>query len=66
KPKNKDLSTTIQKVYDKTKFASVKDKVPFTITAEVNKAKPKDGKLTAANLQGYKVFDDAPTAALTV
>ena len=63
KPKNKDLSTTIQKVYDKTKFASVKDKVPFTITAEVNKAKPKDGKLTAANLQGYKVFDDAPTAA---
>ncbi|WP_422113822.1 SpaH/EbpB family LPXTG-anchored major pilin [Gardnerella sp. DNF00622A] len=66
KPKNKDLSTTIQKVYDKTKFASVKDKVPFTITAEVNKAKPKDGTLTAANLQGYKVFDDAPTAALTV
>ena len=66
KPKNKDLSTTIQKVYDKTKFASVKDKVPFTITAEVNKAKPKEGKLTAANLQGYKVFDDAPTAALTV
>lgn len=66
KPKNKDLSTTIQKVYDKTKFASVKDKVPFTITAEVNKAKPKDGKLTAANLQGYKVFDDAPTGALTV
>lgn len=65
-PKNKDLSATIQKVYDKTKFASVKDKVPFTITAEVNKAKPKDGKLTAANLQGYKVFDDAPTAALTV
>lgn len=63
KPKNKDLSATIQKVYDKTKFASVKDKVPFTITAEVNKAKPKDGKLTAANLQGYKVFDDAPTAA---
>lgn len=63
KPKNKDLSATIQKVYDKTKFASVKDKVPFTITAEVNKAKPKEGKLTAANLQGYKVFDDAPTAA---
>lgn len=63
KPKNKDLSATIQKVYDKTKFASVKDKVPFTITAEVNKAKPKDGKLTADNLQGYKVFDDAPTAA---
>lgn len=62
-PKNKDLSATIQKVYDKTKFASVKDKVPFTITAEVNKAKPKDGKLTADNLQGYKVFDDAPTAA---
>ena len=65
-PKNKDLSATIQKVYDKTKFASVKDKVPFTITAEVNKAKPKDGTLTAANLQGYKVFDDAPTGALTV
>ena len=63
KPKNKDLSATIQKVYDKTKFASVKDKVPFTITAEVNKAKPKNGTLTAANLQGYKVFDDAPTAA---
>lgn len=62
-PKNKDLSATIQKVYDKTKFASVKDKVPFTITAEVNKAKPKNGTLTAANLQGYKVFDDAPTAA---
>ena len=63
KPKNKDLSASIKKVYDKAKFASVKDKVPFTITAEVNKAKPKDGKLTSANLQGYKVFDDAPTAA---
>ncbi len=63
KPKNKDLSTTIQKVYDKTKFASVKDKVPFTITAEVNIAKRDDRNLTANDLQGYKVFDDAPTAA---
>ncbi|MFP1691547.1 SpaH/EbpB family LPXTG-anchored major pilin [Gardnerella vaginalis] len=63
KPKNKDLSATIQKVYDKTKFASVKDKVPFTITAEVNIAKRDDRNLTANDLQGYKVFDDAPTAA---
>lgn len=63
KPKNKDLSTTIQKVYDKTKFASVKDKVPFTITAGVNIAKRDDRNLTANDLQGYKVFDDAPTAA---
>ena len=63
KPKNKDLSATIKKVYDKAKFASVKDKVPFAITAEVNKAKPATGSLTADNLTGYKVFDDAPTAA---
>lgn len=63
KPKNKDLSATIQKVYDKTKFASVKDKVPFTITAGVNIAKRDDRNLTANDLQGYKVFDDAPTAA---
>ena len=62
-PKNKDLSATIQKVYDKTKFASVKDKVPFTITAGVNIAKRDDRNLTANDLQGYKVFDDAPTAA---
>ena len=66
KPKNKDLSATIEKVYDKTKFASVKDKVPFTITAGVNIAKRDDRNLTANDLQGYKVFDDAPTAALTV
>lgn len=63
KPKNKDLSATIQKVYDKTKFASVKDKVPFTITAGVNIAKRDDRNLTANDLQGYKVFDDAPTSA---
>lgn len=63
KPKNKDLSATIQKIYDKTKFASVKDKVPFTITAGVNIAKRDDRNLTANDLQGYKVFDDAPTAA---
>ena len=62
-PKNKDLSATIQKVYDKTKFASVKDKVQFTITAGVNIAKRDDRNLTANDLQGYKVFDDAPTAA---
>lgn len=63
KPKNKDLSSTIQKVYDKAKFASVKDKVPFTITAGVNIAKRDDRNLTANDLQGYKVFDDAPTDA---
>ena len=63
KPKNKNLTDTIKKVYDKTKFASVKDKVPFTITAEVNKSKPATGALTVNDFQGYKVFDDAPTAA---
>ncbi len=64
-PKNMSTSDSIEKVYDKTKFASVKDKVPFTITAKVNKVKS-DKALTADDLKGYKVFDDAPTAALTV
>ena len=61
-PKNMSTSDSIQKVYDKAKFASVKDKVPFTITAKVNKFKS-EKTLTAEDLQGYKVFDDAPTAA---
>ena len=61
-PKNMSTSDSIEKVYDKTKFASVKDKVPFTITAKVNKVKS-DNALTANDLKGYKVFDDAPTAA---
>lgn len=61
-PKNMSTSDSIEKVYDKAKFASVKDKVPFTITAKVNKFKSEKA-LTADDLQGYKVFDDAPTAA---
>lgn len=61
-PKNMSTSDSIEKVYDKAKFASVKDKVPFTITAKVNKFKSEKA-LTAEDLQGYKVFDDAPTAA---
>ena len=61
-PKNMSTSDSIEKVYDKAKFASVKDKVPFTITAKVNKFKS-EKTLTAEDLQGYKVFDDAPTAA---
>lgn len=61
-PKNMSTSDSIEKVYDKAKFASVKDKVPFTITAKVNKFKSEKA-LTAEDLQGYKVFDDAPTSA---
>lgn len=61
-PKNMSTSDSIEKVYDKAKFASVKDKVPFTITAKVNKFKSEKA-LTIDDLQGYKVFDDAPTAA---
>ncbi|WP_075523524.1 SpaH/EbpB family LPXTG-anchored major pilin [Gardnerella vaginalis] len=61
-PKNMSTSDSIEKVYDKAKFASVKDKVPFTITAKVNKFKS-EKTLTSEDLQGYKVFDDAPTAA---
>lgn len=61
-PKNMSTSDSIEKVYDKAKFASVKDKVPFTITAKVNKFKSEKA-LTVDDLQGYKVFDDAPTAA---
>lgn len=64
KPKNKDLKDTIQKVYGKTTFASVNDILPYTITAGVNKAKVGDKNLTANDLQGYMVFDDAPTDAL--
>lgn len=64
KPKNKDLKDTIQKVYGKTTFASVNDILPYTITAGVNKAKVGDKNLTADDLQGYMVFDDAPTDAL--
>ncbi len=64
KPKNKDLSATIQKVYDKKSFAGVNDTLHYTITAGVNKAKVGTKDLTADDLQGYMVFDDAPTDAL--
>ncbi|MDZ7550002.1 SpaH/EbpB family LPXTG-anchored major pilin [Bifidobacteriaceae bacterium NR047] len=64
KPKNKDLSATIQKVYDKTKFAGVNDTLHYTITAGVNKAKVGNKDLTADDLKGYMVFDDAPSDAL--
>lgn len=64
KPKNKNLSATIQKVYDKKSFAGVKDTLHYTITAGVNKAKIGTKDLTANDLQGYMVFDDAPADAL--
>lgn len=64
KPKNKDLSATIQKVYDKKSFAGVNDTLHYTITAGVNKAKVGKKDLTAKDLQGYMVFDDAPADAL--
>lgn len=63
KPKNVDISSFITKTYDKKKFASAKDKIPYTITSTVNKEKIGDTNLTADDLKGYKVFDDAPTAA---
>lgn len=64
KPKNKDLSATIQKVYDKKSFAGVNDTLHYTITAGVNKAKVGTKDLTADDLKGYMVFDDAPSDAL--
>lgn len=64
KPKNKNLSATIQKVYDKKSFAGVNDTLHYTITAGVNKAKVGKKDLTAKDLQGYMVFDDAPADAL--
>ena len=64
KPKNKNLSATIQKVYDKKSFAGVKDTLHYTITAGVNKAKIGTKDLTANDLKGYMVFDDAPADAL--
>lgn len=64
KPKNKNLSQTITKKVDDSKtFTGVSDKVPFTITAELNVPKPADRELTADDLKGFAVFDDAPTAA---
>ena len=64
KPKNKNLSATIEKVYDKKSFAGVNDTLHYTITAGVNKAKIGTKDLTAKDLQGYMVFDDAPADAL--
>ena len=64
KPKNKNLSQTITKKVDDSKtFTGVSDKVPFTITAELNVPKPAGRDLTADDLKGFAVFDDAPTAA---
>ena len=64
KPKNKNLSQTITKTVDSSKtFTGVSDKVPFTITAELNVPKPAGRDLTADDLKGFAVFDDAPTAA---
>ena len=64
KPKNKNLSQTIKKTVDTSKtFTGVDDKVPFTITAELNVPKPAGRDLTADDLKGFAVFDDAPTAA---
>lgn len=64
KPKNKNLSQTIKKTVDTSKtFTGVSDKVPFTITAELNVPKPAGRDLTADDLKGFAVFDDAPTAA---
>lgn len=64
KPKNKNLSQTITKKVDSSKtFTGVSDKVPFTITAELNVPKPAGRDLIADDLKGFAVFDDAPTAA---
>lgn len=64
KPKNKDISKNITKTLDKSKtFAVVGDTIAYTISAEVNKSKPANGSLTKDDIQGFAVFDDAPTAA---
>ncbi|EPI40772.1 LPXTG-motif protein cell wall anchor domain protein [Gardnerella vaginalis JCP8522] len=64
KPKNKNLSKTITKTVDGSKtFTGVSDKVPFTITTELNVPKPDGRDLTEDDLKGFAVFDDAPTAA---
>ncbi len=64
KPKNKDLSKNITKTVDQSKtFAVVGDTIAYTISADVNKSKPAAGDLAVDDIQGFAVFDDAPTVA---
>ncbi|MFU0548708.1 SpaH/EbpB family LPXTG-anchored major pilin [Gardnerella leopoldii] len=63
-PKNKDVSGNITKAVDDTKkFVGAGDTIAYTISAAVNKSKPTSGNLKETDIQGYTVFDDAPTDA---
>ncbi len=60
KIKNKDLSSSITKVFSTEKGSnavSVKDTFKYVISSEVNHP---TGTLTADSIQDYAVFDDAP------
>ncbi|EIK87155.1 hypothetical protein CGSMWGv6119V5_05801 [Gardnerella vaginalis 6119V5] len=63
KIKNKDLSSSITKVFSTGKGSnavSVNDDFKYEISSEVNHP---TGKLDADSIQDYMVFDDAPTEA---
>ncbi|MFU0464491.1 SpaH/EbpB family LPXTG-anchored major pilin [Gardnerella vaginalis] len=63
KIKNKDLSSSITKVFSTEKGSnavSVKDTFKYEISSEVNHP---TGTLDAKSIQDYMVFDDAPTEA---
>ena len=63
KIKNKDLSSSITKVFSTGKGSnavSVNDDFKYEISSEVNHP---TGKLDASSIQDYMVFDDAPTEA---
>ncbi|MFP1699703.1 SpaH/EbpB family LPXTG-anchored major pilin [Gardnerella piotii] len=63
KIKNKDLSSSITKVFSTAKGSnavSVKDTFKYVISSEVNHP---TGTLDAKSIQDYMVFDDAPTEA---
>ena len=63
KIKNKDLSSSITKVFSTEKGSnavSVKDTFKYVISSEVNHP---TGTLTADDIKDYAVFDDAPTEA---
>ncbi|EPD33018.1 LPXTG-domain-containing protein cell wall anchor domain [Propionimicrobium lymphophilum ACS-093-V-SCH5] len=64
KPKNKDVKDSVSKTGDYSATVGEGDEISYTITSTLNKKDPAaDKDLTAADINGFAIFDDAQTNA---
>lgn len=66
-PKNKNLTSKVTKTAETASMVGQGDTISYQITADLNKTKASNGNtdLTASDINGFNVFDDALKSAYT-